>query len=138
LRPFFDGQRRRWLLALLQAESARNFFLTHAHCLMPDHLHFLSEGAHPMSDRLHFVKRLKLKSSRLYTARTGQTLWQKGFYEHILRPGDSIENVAWYIWLNPVRRGIVERPEQFAGSGSFSWMKMPTAWRGAGWLAAWK
>lgn len=102
------------------ASGKRQKFLPHpAYCLMPDHLHFLSEGAHPMSDLLHFVKCLKVKSSRLYTARAGQTLWQKEFYEHILRPGDSGESVAWHIGLNPVRRGIVERPEQFAGSRCF-------------------
>ena len=77
------------------------------------------------SNLLHFVKCLKLKSSRAFTARTGQILWQKGFYEHILRPDDSIESVAWYIWLNPVRRGIVDKAGGFPGSGSFSGMQMP-------------
>lgn len=56
-------------------------------------------------------------------------LWQKGFYEHLLRPVDSLESVAWYIWLNPVRRGIVCKPEDFEHSGSFTGMKIPTSWQ---------
>jgi hypothetical protein len=70
--------------------------------------------------------------------RLGKPLWQKGFYEHILRRDDSLESVAWYIWLNPVRRGIVDKPESFAHSGSFTELRMPREWSKPAWKPPWK
>lgn len=137
--PYFqDEQRFHGFVGLLQEESARLYFRTHAYCLMPDHLHFLSEGICPTSNLLRFVKCLKLKSSREHAARCGQVLWQKGFYEHILRPADPLESVAWYMWMNPVRRGLVARPESYTYSGSFTGMRMPMEWRIPEWRPPWK
>ena len=75
-RPVFsEGRASQWLLGLLQAESARLSFRVHAYCLMPDHLHFLSEGVDSSSDLLYFVKCIKLKSSRTYAGQFGHILW---------------------------------------------------------------
>jgi putative transposase len=135
---FLDKHLSRWLLELLQTESARLYFQTHAYCLMADHLHFLSEGLHATSDPLHFVKCLKLKSRRFYAGKFGGILWQKGLYEHVLRADDPLEGVAWYIWLNPVRKGIVQRPEDYLYSGSFSGWTMPAEWEKQGWRPPWR
>jgi putative transposase len=105
---------------------------------MPDHLHFLSEGLETTGDLLHFVKCLKIKSSRFYSRPVGRALWQKGFYEHVLRADDPLESVAWYIWMNPVRKGIVERPSEYAYSGSFSGLTMPVDWQKLDWRPPWK
>jgi len=94
-------------------ESANNSFNVHAYCLMPDHL--LAEGIEPTS--AHFVKNLKIESSRQYAAQPGGVLWQKRFYDHVLRSLESVEPVAWYIWLNPVRKDVVERPHEYAFAG---------------------
>jgi REP element-mobilizing transposase RayT len=94
---FLDARRCEWMLDLLRSESAANSFNVPAYCLMPDHLHFLSEGTDPTSDLRHFVKSLKIKSSRQYSALFGRTLWQRGFHEHILRSTESVQSVAWYI-----------------------------------------
>ncbi len=47
-------------------------------------------------------------------------LWQKGFYDHILRSGKAIDEAAWYIFLNPVRAGLAKTIEEWPYSGSFS------------------
>jgi REP element-mobilizing transposase RayT len=93
---FLDAQLAAWLVAVLRSECAAKSFRIHAYCLMPDHLHFLAEGAEPASDLLDFVKSLKIKSSRRYFSQTAGILWQKRFYEHILRATESLEVVAWY------------------------------------------
>ena len=46
-------------------------------------------------------------------------LWQKGFYDHILRSGKAIDEAAWYIFLNPVRAGLAKTIEEWPYSGSF-------------------
>ena len=138
-RPVFsEGRASQWLLGLLRAESARLSFRVHACCLMPDHLHFLSEGLDTSTEMLYIVKSNNLKSSRTYAGQFGHILSQKGFYEHILRAADSIEDVAWYIWLNPVRKGIVQKPDDFAYSGSFTGMRMPLEWTKLSWQPPWK
>jgi len=78
--------------------SARHSFLLHAFCLMPDHLHFLSEGNSPRSNLLRFVTAFKRRTALAYKNRTAGPLWQTKFYDHILRAPDQVESVACYIW----------------------------------------
>jgi putative transposase len=127
-RVFEDSENCKLILDLLQSESATRAFAVLAYCAMPDHLHVLIEGLEPGSDLLGFLKGFKIKSSRWFARKRGAELWQRGYYEHVLREGEAVEAVAWYIWLNPVRKGLAARPEEYPFSGSFSGMKMPVIW----------
>jgi len=72
---------------------------------MPDHLHFLAEGIDENCDLIDFVRRFKQKTAYEAGARFGlPPLWQRYFYDHILRRTEAIAPVIWYIWLNPVRK----------------------------------
>jgi putative transposase len=135
---FSNSERCRHLLELLQTECASRNFGVPAYCLMPDHLHFIAEGLDPASDLLHLLKSFKIKSSRKCATREGLSLWQRGFYEHILRPGENAESVAWYIWLNPVRKGMVSKAQDYPFAGSFTGMKMPASWDAHDWRPPWK
>jgi hypothetical protein len=77
-------------------------------------------------------------SSREYSRATGQQLWQKKFYDHILRAEDSPSAVSWYIWMNPVRKGFCSQPVAYPFSGSFTkpWREMiqPSEM----WVPTWK
>jgi len=85
-RTFLDPARCKWLLDILRTEAPTRNFAVHAYCVMPDHFHFLAEGTSVSSDLLRFMKSFKIKSSRLYQRQTQQILWQKKFFDHILRP----------------------------------------------------
>ena len=74
---FLNPKLSYWLLALLRSQSVAASISVHAYCLMSDLLHFLAEGIEPTSDLFHFVKILKIKSSRQYAAQPGGLLWQK-------------------------------------------------------------
>jgi hypothetical protein len=87
---------------------------------MPDHFHALVQGIEPSSDLLHFLKVLKQKTAFQYRHRLVEALWQKKFYDHMVRSQTSLGQVAWYIWMNPVRKGLCERPEDYPFSGSFT------------------
>jgi REP element-mobilizing transposase RayT len=130
---FLDSRFSNWLLRLLRSESAANSFRVHAYCLVPDHFHFLAEGVAPSSDLLHLVKSFKIKSSRQSSVEFGRVLWQRDFYQPILQQDESVESVAWYIWLNPVRKRIVTNLEEYPYSGTMTGWKMPRAWSQAGW-----
>ena len=78
---------------------------------MPDHVHILVEGQESASDLRRFVKALKQRTGFLYQREVHEQLWQKKFYDHILRRNDAPDTVAWYIWMNPVRKGICAQPK---------------------------
>jgi len=80
---------------------------------MPDHFHALVEGLASDSDLLLFVRSFKQSSTRAFSGGNGIPLWQKKFYDHILRAEDSPEAVAWYIWMNPVRKGFCSEPDEY-------------------------
>jgi putative transposase len=126
------------VLRLLKQYAARYNFLLHAFCVMPDHLHFLAEGTHPTSDVREFVRLFKQHTAFEFRKTSSVRLWEKSYYDYILRPSDSIESVACYIWWNPVRKNLCARPEAFSLSGSqtIPWMKRAAA--GISWSAPWK
>jgi len=47
-----------------------------------------------------------------------QITWQKNFFEHRVRNDDNDTYKADYILQNPVRAGLVSRPEDW----SYSWI----------------
>jgi len=95
---------------------------------MPDHIHFLAVGLLPSSGFSNFVKAFKIKTSRVYRRKTSQPLWQKKYFDHVLRPDEPIEPVAYYIWMNPVRKGLPTTVGEFPYAGSLTQMfaQMPT------------
>ena len=92
-----------------------------AYCFMPDHVHLLIEGATPAADLRRVAKRLKQGSGQAWKFRTGSRLWQEGYYDRVLRPGEDPKAVARYIIENPVRAGLVAHPSQYPYLGSDVW-----------------
>ena len=52
---------------------------------MPDHVHLLVEGLTDDADVRAFVAAAKQKSGFDFSVRDGRRLWQKGYYERVLR-----------------------------------------------------
>lgn len=86
---------------------------------MPDHVHALAFGLDLISDLLRLLKSVKQNTGYEFHRGFRRDLWQKKFYDHILRSNDSPERVATYIWMNPVRKGICVDPREYPYSGSF-------------------
>ncbi len=128
---FADSARCEWLLSLLRPLSTAYSFAIPAYCVMPDHVHLLMDGLLATSDFLKFMKILKIKTSREFAAENRFPLWQKKYFDHILRPKESMDAVAWYIWLNPARAGFARVPGTHPFAGSFT-TEIPkcSAWTG--------
>ena len=101
-------------------QDADQGFSVIAYCLMPDHIHLLVEGTHPAADFREFVRLFKQRSSFHWKQRNGVALWQRGYFEHVLRDDEDTVGVAKYILENPVRAGLVERPEDYEYLGSMT------------------
>jgi REP element-mobilizing transposase RayT len=85
---------------------------------MPDHLHLLIEGTSEDSDLLAFVHVMKQRTAYEYRRSRGATLWQKGYYEHVVRDDEATLDIARYVLANPVRAGLVAEPRDYPFSGS--------------------
>ena len=133
---FSDPTTCSWLLEILRSESVTRNFPIHAYCAMPDHLHFLAEGLLPSSNLANFVKSFKIKTARAHLKNSSHPLWQKKFFDHVLRPNEQVEPVAYYIWMNPVRKGLSGAVGKYPFAGSFTQMsaRMPSP----SWSPPWK
>jgi REP-associated tyrosine transposase len=123
----------RLVLDRLLESAASCSFLLHAFCLMPDHLHILAEGVHDCCDLLEFIRLFKQRTAFQFRKSHRRSLWEMSYHDHILQRSESIEDVASYIWWNPVRKKLCAHPHEFPYSGSqtIDWIKRaaaPTSW----------
>lgn len=114
------------LLGALREKCAAHAFDVYAYCFMPDHLHLeliaLADTCR-LDTFLHAFKGAGASEAREMGVRG---LWQKGFYDHVIRTSEGLGAVAWYIFSNPHRKNLVERIDQWPYSGSFQfdWKKL--------------
>ena len=68
-----------------------------------------------LSDLSRFVQEIKQRFSRWYNKRKGRKgyFWGDRFKSVIIERGEALLNCLAYIDLNPVRAGLVERPEDY-------------------------
>ena len=86
--------------------------------LMPDHLHLFVSVDDTVISLADWMKALKNSVSKVLRE-TGNPSphWQKGFFDHVLRGGESYSAKWDYVRQNPVRGGLVQDPNawEFVG-----------------------
>ena len=90
-------------------------YLLHEFVVMPDHFHLLITPSEVVSleRAVQFIKggfSFRLKSKSL--------VWQASFTNHRIRDEEDYAGHREYIWLNPVRAGLVERAEDYVYSSA--------------------
>ena len=75
--------------------------------VMPDHVH----GVFCMPS--HHEMKKTVSSWKSFTAKHTGIRWQRDFFEHRLRSGESFDAKALYIRMNPVRAGLCAKPEEW-------------------------
>jgi len=104
------------VLDVLNNVAEKEQFGILVYCFMPDHLHFLLAGG-DRSNLQKMIKTFKQISSYRFKKSYGRPLWQRGYFDHVLRKDEDMEKVACYIWGNPVRKGLVSIIEDYPFSG---------------------
>ena len=90
--------------AEITAIETDGHWMRRAAVLMPDHLHLFVR----LTGDLRLARRVaRLKSKTRSSLLARDILWQPNFYEHRLRPADSVEDVVRYIFLNPDRADLI-------------------------------
>ena len=107
------------VVSVLRTACKSHGFNVYAYCFMPDHLHLVVLGLSDTAGLPSFMQAFKSLAARETRNLGIAKLWQKGFYDHVLRDGESIDAAAAYAFLNPVRAGLVWRAEEWPYSGSF-------------------
>lgn len=106
------------VVAVLIEIAARFGFEVSAYVVMPDHVHFVVTAIDEGADFKSMVKMWKQKTGFEWSRRHGRTLWQKGYWERVLRDNDNALSLCRYIIENPVRARLVEHPAEYPLCGS--------------------
>jgi REP element-mobilizing transposase RayT len=87
--------------------------------VMPDHVHMIftpleNERNEPFSfeEIVGAIKGASSHSVNKALKRSG-TVWQDESFDHVIRHADSLEQKIEYVRQNPVRKGLVSRPEDY-------------------------
>lgn len=106
------------ILNALREEQERQNCIVFTYCLLPDHLHFLVSPRQDGISVLTFTDQYKGKTTNLsWTLGWRGNLWQRRYYDHIVRAEEDLRAIAEYIQNNPVRKGLIEHAENWPWSG---------------------
>jgi putative transposase len=122
----FCTYERRKLLASDPVHTAFVSFATRAHLeqnvavgrfvIMPDHVHLFVRG--PDDFQLGpWVGMLKQALAKHIASAETSPIWQRGFFDHLLRSDESYAQKWNYVRENPVRAGLVTNAEDWPYSG---------------------
>jgi REP element-mobilizing transposase RayT len=115
--PPFTAAEYALILESFEESRRRLGFLLCGYVLMPDHWHGLFWPRYPLSiSRL--VQDIKYASSRRLNRQRGSTgsLWQHQFWDRFVRHAKEFNDRLTYMHLNPVRKALVDRPEEWRWS----------------------
>ena len=122
------GRRRRFANGSLVADCADALRVAarehdarvYAYCFMPDHLHLLVHGG-TRTFLPDFVHDFKQVTGGAFSKTTGAQLWQRSYFDHIVRSEEGVLRVARYIAANPVRAGLAPNAASYPHTGSLDW-----------------
>ncbi len=130
-----------WMFASVEASilaDHKRECMIHAYVVMPEHAHVVVQPLPRVNDplvwcdyRVFFplertLGRMKGRSARFINQRSGRSgaLWQGESYDRTIRDERDLEETVDYIHHNPVRRKLVEVPEQY------DWSSLRTIYSG--------
>ena len=113
--------------ALVASWEAADFWRVGRFVLMPDHIHlFCAPGCHPpapLRPWIRYWKRLVSQSGAIHGKRK---IWLSDGWDRQIRTGRHYSEKWAYVRQNPVRAGLVERPDDWPWQGEIHRLD----WRG--------
>lgn len=107
------------LRASVAKVKERHPFIIHAWVVLPDHFHCvieLPEGDADFATRLRLIKVGFSKSlpktefrSEVRNARGERGIWQRRFWEHLIKSDVDFQAHMDYVHINPVKHGLVKQ-----------------------------
>lgn len=115
-------------LLILTIENVKNEipFEVFAFVILPDHFHLIIQSS---NDESNFSKILQLIKGRftyqykiVNKIKNPLSLWQRRFWDHIIRDENDLKNHLDYIHWNPVKHGYVHQPNEWVDSSFQNWI----------------
>ena len=105
------------VLASMEESRQKLRFRLCGYVLMPDHWHALMGVQHPLviSRAVQDVKWLSARRLNRHRQTAGP-VWQHQFWDRFVRHEKELSERLEYMHLNPVARGLVEKPEDWRWS----------------------
>jgi putative transposase len=106
---------------LVDAWQKANRWLVGRYVIMPDHLHLFCAPASipqvPLKQWIHFWR---ADVTRRWPFPSEKPIWQRDFFDRQLRSGESYWQKWLYLWENPIKQGLVARPEDWPHQGELN------------------
>ena len=85
--------------------------------ILPDHVHFFVTLPNDvkLGDWVGTLKRVLARAVK--NGNSQDSVWQRGFFDHVLRSSESYSEKWNYVRENPVRAGLVKNPRDWPYSG---------------------
>ena len=107
-----------------RAARCRHGWAVGRYVIMPDHVHFFCRAELDAKSLSDFVGNWKSWTSRAInalgrprSAPAATTLWQREFFDHVVRSNESYAEKWNYVQENPVRAGLVKSADHWSYSG---------------------
>ena len=126
-RPYLEMDwQKELLLSVMREVKFSTGFTMHAYVIINDHFHWIitpvgqNFSAIMQSIKLRFVHRYKKAIGKKEQA----TLWQRRFWDHVIRNDEDLHRHMDYIHYNPVKHGCVSKPLDYKWSSFNTHVKM--------------
>jgi REP element-mobilizing transposase RayT len=91
----------------------------HAYVVMANHVHALLTPKVAVADLMRSLKRKTASTANAMLGRAGQRFWQDESFDRWCRDEAEFRRVKQYVEWNPVKAGLVKRPEDWPWSSAF-------------------
>ncbi|MDD4735113.1 MAG: transposase [Kiritimatiellae bacterium] len=107
------------LRTIWQQSAERNGWWVGDYLLMPDHVHFFAQTSREADSIPKWVQMWKSVSSHklLRILELVGPFWQKDYFDRYLRSDEDYSQKWAYVEANPVRAGLVTKPEDWPYRG---------------------
>ena len=89
-----------------------------AYVIMANHVHLLIQPNIATDRLLKSLKGATAREANRLLGRTGEPFWQKETYDHWVRNQVEFQRIRTYIESNPVKAGLVQKPEDYPWSSA--------------------
>ncbi|HKO99139.1 MAG TPA: transposase [Pyrinomonadaceae bacterium] len=104
--------------SIYKSERELHFYTLSAFAIMSNHVHILIWPHRLLYRITKSVKGYTARECNNVLKRTGKTFWQEESFDHLVRNEDEFYRIKRYIEMNPVKAGLVKRPEDWPWSSA--------------------